>query len=145
MESGSLSGEYRLVSSCIHSSLWYVVSANVNPKQHDQLESGEWQSSEGVVSVPQSFARDEILGMIGVYVDDFLFCMCADLLNRLYQRIVKQWKVSALSWLTHTEPLVFCGTTMILTDAAVILHQRAFAVEFLAKHHGQYGGRGRNT
>eukprot|EP00971_Amphidinium_carterae_P233457 4633283-Amphidinium_carterae.4 len=74
--------------------------------------------------------------------------MCADLLNRLYQRIVRQWKVSLLSWLTCTctTPLVFCGTTMILTDAAVSLQQRALALEFLAIHSGQYheyGGRGK--
>eukprot|EP00971_Amphidinium_carterae_P266103 5278648-Amphidinium_carterae.1 len=86
-------------------------------------------------------------GLLDIYVDDFLFCMSSELLALVCKAIEKTWKVTPLAFLTKTQPLVFCGTTLIMKSTEIVLHQHAFVQELLQQYVSrmEMGGRGRET
>ena len=129
------SSPLRLYPSIVYPSLWLVVKEDVlRKKPKERIED---------VSTPVD--RKDVLGLVGVYVDDTLVTGPKNICEGVVKALQKLWKTGDPEFLTPSTPFRFLGVKVVLTKFGLYLHQHFYADEFLKKHVGTYGTRVQGT
>ena len=129
------SSTLRLYPSIVHPSLWLVVKEEVlRKKPKERIED---------VSTPVD--REDVLGLVGVYVDDTLVTGPKNICEGVIKALQKLWKTGDPEFLTPSTPFRFLGVKVVLTKLGLYLHQHFYVDEFLKKHVGTFGTRVRGT
>ena len=89
--------------------------------------------------------REDVLGLVGVYVDDTLVTGPTNICEGVVKALQKLWKTDDPEFLTPSTPFRFLGVKVVLTKLGLYLHQHFYVDEFLKKHVGSYGTRVRGT
>ena len=123
------SSTLRLYPSIVHPSLWLVVKEEVlRKKPKERIED---------VSTPVD--REDVLGLVGVYVDDTLVTGPKNICEGVVKALQTLWKTGDPEFLTPSTPFRFLGVKVVLTKFGLRLHQHFYVDEFLKKHVGTFG------
>ena len=100
---------------------------------------------ERIEDVSTPVDREDVLGLVGVYVDDTLVTGPKNICEGVIKALQKLWKTGDPDFLTPSTPFRFLGVKVVLTKFGLYLHQHFYVDEFLKKHVGTFGTRVRGT
>ena len=89
---------------------------------------------ERIEDVSTPVDREDVLGLVGVYVDDTLVTGPKNICEGVVKALQKLWKTGDPEFLTPSTPFRFLGVKVVLTKFGLYLHQHFYADEFLKKH-----------
>ena len=100
-----------------------------------QADSSIWLVKERKPNNPDngdSNLSDEVLGLLGVYVDDLLITAREAELEELVSVISKEWRCSPVQWVK--DGVTFCGLEIAVEDGIYSLHQSKYIAELRQRH-----------
>ena len=111
----------RLYPGIVHPSLWLVV-------KEDVLRKDPKERFEDVATLVD---QQDVLGLVGVYVDDTLVTGPKNICEGVIKALQQLWKTGDPEYLTPITPFRFLGVKVVMTKLGLYLHQHFYADEFL--------------
>ena len=112
---------YRLYPSIVHPSLWMVVKESVlSKKKKEKMEDVATQVDPG-----------DVLGLVGVYVDDTLVTGSPEICKDVLSALRSLWKTGEPEFLSSSQPLRFLGVKVEKLPDGLYVHQHFYVDELL--------------
>ena len=127
--------QYGILLSEIHKSLCLLVKRRALLKSPQTDEFG----------LTSKVLPKDVLGLSGIYVDDFLSVGPPRLVRDFIDALRRLWKTSDPQYLTPTVELTFLGVTIRMTPEGLLLHQHHYTNDLLAEHSSHITARKRLT
>ena len=125
----------RAVESEIHKSLYMLV------KESDLLDQPV-SSNHGLT---KRVDPTKVLGLVGIYVDDYLATGPKELISSFFTHIRKTWKTSDPVYLAPGVDFTFLGVTIEKLPHGILLHQNTYTELLLEEHQSSIPTRPRWT
>ena len=127
--------QYCILLSEIHKSLCLLVKRRALLKSPQTDEFG----------LTSKVLPKDVLGLSGIYVDDFLSVGPPRLVHDFMDALRRLWKTSDPQYLTPTVELTFLGVTIRMTPEGLLLHQHHYTNDLLNEHSSHITARKRLT
>ena len=127
--------QYCILLSEIHKSLCLLVKRRALLKSPQTDEFG----------LTSKVLPKDVLGLSGIYVDDFLSVGPPRLVHDVMDALRRLWKTSDPQYLTPTVELTFLGVTIRMTPEGLLLHQHHYTNDLLNEHSSHITARKRLT
>ena len=83
----------------------------------------------------QPTGTNMVLGILLVYVDDFLMLGNRDTIQWLVKEVEKRWEITPVEWANPYQGLRYCGTEIIrLPSGSFHINQQAYIRELVKRH-----------
>ena len=84
---------------------------------------------------------EDVLGLVGVYVDETLVTRPKNICERVVKALQKLWKTGEPEFPTPSNPFRILGVKVVMTEFGSCLHSHFYADKFLKEHVGTFGTR----
>ena len=125
----------RILMSQVHRSLCHIV------REKDIITSPTTDD----FGLTSQVSPEDIKGLIGIYVDDYLASGSKVLLHDFFQHLRGIWKTSDPLYLSPGMDFPFLGVTVEKRPYGLLIHQEAYTNEFLKEYGGYVTARQRTT